>query len=215
MNLARYIDHTLLKPDATKIQIRDLCAEAKRYQFHAVCVNPDYIQFCKNELHHTSVKICTVIGFPLGAVKTKVKAYEASEAISDGADELDMVINIGLLKSKDYIRVEKDIKAVVKAAFRCIVKVIIETALLNNDEKVKACQIIKSAGADYVKTSTGFAAKGAKIADIKLIRQTLGPDFGIKAAGGIKTWASAMAMIKAGANRIGASNSVAIISEQV
>jgi len=209
--IAKMIDHTLLKPEATIMQIRNLCAEARKFGFASVCVNPSYVPLCRDELRGTDVKVCTVIGFPLGATTTETKAFETRDAIANGADEVDMVINIGFLKSKNYSKVENDIKAVVDAAKGAIVKVIIETALLTDEEKVKACQLAKSAGADFVKTSTGFAKGGATVKDIELMRRTVGSSMGVKASGGIRTFEDAVAMVKAGATRIGASASVAII----
>ncbi len=209
--IASMIDHTLLKPEATVTQIRNLCSEAKRFGFASVCVNPGYVSLCRKELEGTGVKVCTVIGFPLGATTTLTKAFETRDAIANGADEVDMVINIGQLKSKNYSYVEDDIRAVVEAATGKTVKVIIETALLTDDEKVKACQLAKSAGAHFVKTSTGFAKGGATVHDVELMRRTVGPSMGVKASGGIRDFETAKAMVKAGATRIGASASVAII----
>ncbi len=209
--IASMIDHTLLKPEANMIQMRNLCAEASKYHFYSVCVNPGWVSFCKKELQGSNVKTITVIGFPLGATTTESKAFETRDAIANGADEIDMVINVGWLKSKRYDDVEDDIRAVVQAAKGKPVKVIIETALLNDDEKVKACQLAKSAGANYVKTSTGFAKGGATVHDIELMRRTVGGSMGVKASGGVKSLSDAQAMIKAGATRIGASASVAIV----
>lgn len=214
-DLAHYIDHTLLKPDATDAQIAQLCYEARKYQFAAVCVNPSKIKLCAQLLKGTPVKIATVVGFPLGATPPEVKAYETQQAIDDGAHEIDMVINIGALKSKDYALVARDIAAVVRTAQAggAITKVIIEAALLDDEEKVIACKLAKEAGAEYVKTSTGFASGGATVHDVALMRWAVGPEMGVKAAGGIKTYADAMKMIEAGATRIGASASVKIIQE--
>lgn len=214
--LARYIDHTLLKPDATDAQIAQLCYEARKYNFAAVCVNPSKIRLCAQLLKDTPVKIATVVGFPLGATPPEVKAYETRQAIEDGAHEIDMVINIGALKSKDYALVARDIATVVRTAQAggAITKVIIEAALLTDEEKVIACKLAKEAGAEYVKTSTGFASGGATVHDVALMRWAVGPEMGVKAAGGIKTYAEAMQMIEAGATRIGASASVKIMQEQ-
>jgi deoxyribose-phosphate aldolase len=212
--LARMIDHTLLKPDATLQEIENLCAEAKHYGFASVCINPVYVKLCADLLNNSNVKVCTVIGFPLGATSSATKAFEAERAIKHGASEVDMVINIGMLKSREYDYVEHDIYAVVEVAHRskALVKVIIETGLLNSDEKIKACVLAKHAGADFVKTSTGFAKGGATIKDIAIMRKVVGPDFGIKASGGIRSRKKALALIASGATRIGASSSVKIIS---
>lgn len=212
-DLARYIDHTLLKPEATYAQIAQLCEEARQYDFATVCVNPVNVRLCAQLLRGSEVGVCSVVGFPLGATPTKVKSYETQQAISDGATEIDMVMNIGALKSKDYDLVREDIAAVVRTCHNngAICKVIIEAALLTDDEKIKACQLAKEAGADYVKTSTGFGPGGATLHDVMLMRQTVGPDIGIKAAGGIRTYQDAIAMLKAGATRIGASASVKIM----
>lgn len=211
MSVNSYIDHTLLKADANEEQIHALIDEAKEYQFASVCVNPTWVKTAANALKDSSVKVCTVIGFPLGASTTTVKAFEAKDAIANGADEIDMVINIGALRSRNYKLVEDDIKAVVESSGTKLVKVIIETCLLTDDEKVKACQLAKSAGADFVKTSTGFSTGGATIEDIALMRKTVGPDMGVKASGGARTLEAAQAFIKAGANRIGTSSGVAIM----
>lgn len=211
-NIANMIDHTLLKPDATAEMIVDLCSEAKEYKFFSVCVNPYYVKLAKDELKESSVKVATVIGFPLGSTPKEVKAFEAVEAMKNGADELDMVINIGALKSKDYDTVKEDIKAVVDAAKgKALVKVIIETCLLNDEEKVKACEISEEAGADFVKTSTGFSTGGATVEDVKLMRKTVGDRLGVKASGGIRDYDTVKKMIEAGASRIGASASVKIV----
>ncbi len=214
-NLARYIDHTLLKPDASYAQIAQLCEEARQYGFATVCVNPINVQRCSQLLRGSGVGVCSVVAFPLGAVPTRVKCYETQQAINDGAREIDMVMNIGALKSKDYDLVREDIAAVVRTCHSngAICKVIIEAALLTDDEKIKACQLAKEAGADYVKTSTGFGPGGATLHDVTLMRQAVGPDVGVKAAGGIKTYQDAMAMLRAGATRIGASASVKIMQE--
>ena len=211
--LASIIDHTLLKPDATEDQIIKICSEAKEYSFASVCINPCNVRLAAKELKDTKVKVCTVIGFPLGAATTALKAAEAADAVKNGADEVDMVINIGALKSGNIKAVEEDIKAVVYAVKpKAIVKVIIETCLLTDEEKVKACMAAKTAGADFVKTSTGFGTGGAKVEDIKLMRKTVGNSMRIKASGGIRDYDTAKAMIEAGADRIGASASVAIVT---
>lgn len=211
MTVNTYIDHTLLKPDATLKQIEKLIAEAKKYEFASICVNPTWVKTAADLLKDSSVKVCTVIGFPLGATTSSVKAFETRDAVSNGADEVDMVINIGALKSGQNELVESDIKAVVNASGDKLVKVIIETCLLSDDEKVQACQLAKSAGADFVKTSTGFSTGGATIEDVKLMREVVGPDMGVKAAGGTRSFKDVQAFIKAGANRIGTSAGVAIM----
>lgn len=211
--LAKLIDHTLLKPDATEEQIRKLCEEAKTYGFMSVCVNPHWVPLCAELLRGTDVKVCTVIGFPLGANRSEIKAVEAEDAVARGAAEVDMVINIGALKSKQYDVVRNDIRAVVDAVKpEALVKVIIETCLLTDEEKVKACELAKEAGADFVKTSTGFSTGGATVADVALMRRTVGPEMGVKASGGVRDYETALAMVRAGANRIGASAGVAILS---
>ncbi|MBN1220784.1 MAG: purine-nucleoside phosphorylase [Anaerolineae bacterium] len=213
--LAALFDHTLLKPEATLQQITELCQEAKQYNFASVCINPLHVKHAAELLDDTPVRVCTVIGFPLGALTPEQKAHEAEQAIEDGATEVDMVINLGGLKAGDDALVERDIMAVVQTAHRrgAMVKVIIETALLTDEEKVRACTLAKKAGADFVKTSTGFSTGGATVADVALMRQTVGPDMGVKAAGGVKTLADAKAMVAAGANRLGASASVKIMQE--
>ncbi|WP_099222319.1 deoxyribose-phosphate aldolase [Listeria costaricensis] len=212
MNIAKMIDHTALKPDTTKAQILQLTKEAKEYGFASVCVNPTWVSLCKEELAGTDVEVCTVIGFPLGANTSAVKAFETKDAIENGATEVDMVINIGALKDGDDTLVEADIRAVVEAANGTLVKVIIETCLLTDEEKVRACELAVKAGADFVKTSTGFSTGGATAADIAKMRQTVGPDIGVKASGGVRTKEDVLAMIEAGASRIGASAGVAIVS---
>lgn len=212
---ASLIDHTLLKPDATEDDIRRLCEEAARFHFASVCVNPTWVRSSACHLRGTGVPVCTVIGFPLGATLPDVKAYEARRAIYDGAREVDMVINIGALKSGDDCAVEHDIRSVVEAAheYEVTCKVIIETALLTDEEKVRACLAAKSAGADFVKTSTGFSKGGATVADIALMRQVVGADLGVKASGGVKGLEDARKMVEAGATRIGASVGVKIAQE--
>ncbi|OBR97134.1 deoxyribose-phosphate aldolase 2 [Clostridium ragsdalei P11] len=214
MNIAKMIDHTLLKPETTKSQIIKLTEEAKKYNFASVCVNPTWVKLASEKLHDSEVKVCTVIGFPLGANTTETKVFEAKDAIKNGAQEVDMVINIGELKDKNDVYIENDIKSVVEAAKgKTLVKVIIETCLLTHEEKVRACKIAKKAGADFVKTSTGFSNYGAKVEDVKLMRKTVGKDMGVKASGGIHTKQEALDMIEAGATRIGASAGIAIVSE--
>ncbi|HET6889643.1 MAG TPA: deoxyribose-phosphate aldolase [Pyrinomonadaceae bacterium] len=212
---AKLIDHTLLKPEATDEDIKRLCEEAARYGFASVCVNPTWVRAAACSLHGTGVPVCTVIGFPLGATLSDVKAYEARRAILDGAREVDMVINVGALKSGDDCLVEHDIHMVVQVAheYEATCKVIIETALLNDDEKVRACQAAKKAGADFVKTSTGFAKGGATIHDVALMRRTVGSELGVKASGGVKGLEDARKMVEAGATRIGASVGVKIAQE--
>ena len=212
MELAKYIDHTLLKPESTRADIARVCEEAKHYNTASVCVNPCWIGFVAEQLKGTDIKPCCVIGFPLGATLPEVKAYETATAIRDGAKEVDMVINVGALRGAEFETVYEDIKAVVDAAAgKALVKVIIETCLLTDEEKVIACKLAKQAGADYVKTSTGFSTGGAKVEDIRLMRETVGPEMGVKASGGVRTKADAEAMIAAGATRIGASSSKKII----
>nr|WP_042146001.1 deoxyribose-phosphate aldolase [Paucisalibacillus sp. EB02] len=212
-DIAKYIDHTLLKPDATKESILKIVEEARDYEFASVCVNPHWVPLCYKHLKDTTVKVCTVIGFPLGATSTESKVFETKQAISDGATEVDMVINIGELKSGNEEFVKQDIQAVVEAAKgKALTKVIIETSLLTEEEKVKACQIAKEAGTDYVKTSTGFSGGGATVGDVALMRKTVGPDLGVKASGGVRDLAQAKAVIEAGATRIGASSGVAIVN---
>lgn len=205
------IDHTLLKPDATTEQIKKVCDEAKQYGFASVCVNPSNIAYVAQQLAGSSVSPCCVVGFPLGATMPEVKAFETKRCIAVGATEIDMVINVGAAKAGNWSLVQKDIEEVVLAAKgKALVKVIIETCLLSDDEKVKACQAAKTAGADFVKTSTGFSTGGATPADVRLMRQTVGPVMGVKASGGVRDYASAMEMINAGATRLGTSNGVSI-----
>jgi len=212
-SIAKMIDHTALKANVTKDQIVTLCEEAKQYQFASVCVNPTWVETASEILTGTDVKVCTVIGFPLGANTPETKAFETKDAISNGATEIDMVINIGALKDGNLELVEKDIRAVIEAAKgSALTKVIIETSLLTDDEKVKACEIAVRAGADFVKTSTGFSTGGATIEDIKLMRQTVGPTIGVKASGGVRDAQGAKDMIEAGATRIGASSGVEIVN---
>lgn len=213
MELNRMIDHTILKADASKEAVMQIIEEAKKYHFYSVCINPVWVALAKEQLQGEPVAVCTVIGFPLGANTSETKAFETTDAINNGADEVDMVINIGALKSKDDQKVQKDIEAVVEAAKdRALVKVIIETSLLDREEIIRACELAKAAGADFVKTSTGFSTGGAKVEDVRLMRETVGPEMGVKASGGIHNEEEAMAMIEAGATRIGTSAGVAIVS---
>lgn len=213
MNLEKYIDHTLLKAEATTEQVKKICEEAKQYRFASVCINPYYTSLVSKELKGTDIKTCVVIGFPLGANTKEVKAFETKQAIENGAQEVDMVINVGALKEKNYEAVREDMEAVVKAADKkALVKVIIETCLLSDEEKVKACEIAKAAGADFVKTSTGFSTSGANSHDVALMRKTVGEGMGVKASGGIRDYDKAMEMVKAGANRLGVSASIAIVT---
>jgi len=212
-NLARKIDHTILKPDATENEIRELCVEAKKYEFASVCVNPGYVSLCSELLKGMPVKVCTVIGFPLGATTTQTKEFEAEQAINNGAEEIDMVINVGRLKQGDYDYVYKDVNQVVLVAKRhnAICKVILETALLTDEEKIKACVICKHAGAHFVKTSTGFSKGGATTGDVALMKYVVGSTVGVKASGGIRSREDAEKMVASGADRIGASASVKIV----
>jgi deoxyribose-phosphate aldolase len=213
LNLAKMIDHTLLKPDATQEQIAQLCFEARKHGFASVCINPTWVALCAKLLEGSTVKVCTVIGFPLGATAPEVKAFETQVALDQGATEIDMVINVGALKARDLELVAKDIRGVVATAHArgAIVKVIIEAILLTDEEKTIACLLSKEAGADYVKTSTGFASGGATVHDVALMRRVVGPEMGVKAAGGVRTYEDAENMIKAGATRIGASAGVKIL----
>ena len=214
--MAQYIDHTLLKPEATVEALAKLGAEAISYNFKAVCVNSANVSYMAAKLQGSEVAVCTVVGFPLGAMQTHAKAFEAQNAVVNGAAELDMVLNIGALKSSDFKTVANDIQAVRKAAESpTVLKVIIETCLLTEDEKIKACEITKDAGADFVKTSTGFAGGGATMEDVALMREVVGPEMGIKASGGIKDWPMALTMIKAGATRLGTSSGVEIVENAV
>lgn len=212
MDYAKMIDHTLLKTDAQKKDLDKLLLEAKKYNFMSVCVSPIWVKYAAEQLKDTNVKVCTVIGFPQGATPTEVKVFETKNAIENGATEVDMVIPVGVLKDKDYIAVENDIRAVVEAAkSKALTKVIIETCLLTDEEKIMACKLSKSAGADFVKTSTGFSTAGATVKDIGLMRETVGEQMGVKASGGVRSREDADAMIKAGATRIGTSNGVKIV----
>ncbi len=207
----KLFDHTILKADATRKDVKRVCDEAMAYSFCSVCVNSYYVPYVANLLHGSDVKICSVVGFPLGAMSTRAKALEAKIAVMDGADEIDMVINVGALKDRDYSVVLEDIKAVKEACGEKILKVIIETCLLTDDEKVKACELAKEAGADFVKTSTGFSAAGAKVEDVRLMRETVGPDMGVKASGGIHDKEFAKELVDAGANRLGTSATIEIV----
>ena len=210
--MAKYIDHTLLKPEATIDAVDTLCEEAISYGFKAVCINSAHVARVVRKLRETGVDVCTVVGFPLGAMHMRAKAFEAENALADGAQELDMVINVGALKSGDLKTVEADIMAVRQvAATPAILKVIIETCLLTEAEKIEACEIVKRTGADFVKTSTGFSSGGATVNDVALMRGIVGNEMGVKASGGIKDYATAVAMIKAGANRLGVSAGIAIV----
>lgn len=211
MKLNRLIDHTLLKPEATKAQIEKLCGEATEYDFKSVCVNPYYVKYAKELLKESDVLVCTVIGFPLGQNTTAIKVAETKDAIENGADEIDMVINIGALKSKDEDYVLNEIKEIRNASKGKTLKVIIETCLLTDEEKITACKLSKEAGADFVKTSTGFSTHGATVEDVKLMRETVGEDMGVKASGGIRDRETALKMVEARATRLGVSAGVEIV----
>lgn len=211
MDINHLIDHTLLKPDSTRDQIDQLIQEADDYQFASVCVNPTWVNYASDKLADSTVKVCTVIGFPLGASTSETKAFETKNAIENGADEIDMVINIGAAKDGNFALVQSDIAAVVEASGDKLVKVIIETCLLTDDEKIKACQAAVAAGADFVKTSTGFSTGGATVHDVTLMRKTVGSDIGVKASGGARSFEDAKAFVEAGATRIGTSSGIAII----
>ena len=215
--VAGLIDHTLLKADATRQEIEKLCREAREFGFATVCINPTWVSMAAHLLHGSSTGVCTVVGFPLGATTTDVKAYETRRVIYDGATEVDMVINVGALKSGDLALVERDIAAVVAACEDCRVlsKVIIEAALLTDEEKISACALSKAAGADYVKTSTGFGPGGATVADVALMRRVVGPDVGVKAAGGVRDYEALKNLVEAGASRVGASAGVKIVKEAI
>ncbi len=213
--VARLIDHTLLKPQATPVQVEQLCDQARRYGFASVCINPVYVRLAADKLEGSDVAVCTVVGFPLGATTTSIKVREAQQALADGATEIDMVIHIGALKAGDHQAVQEDIAAVSTACREggALLKVIIEAVLLSDEEKVAACRLAQAAGADFVKTSTGFAGGGATVEDVRLMRRTVGPQMGIKAAGGVRSYADALAMVDAGATRIGASAGVEIVEQ--
>ena len=210
-NIASYVEHTVLAANAGEEKIAKLCEEAKKYSFATVCVNSCNVAYCAKALEETDVKVCTVVGFPLGAMTTKAKAFEAKCAVEDGAQEVDMVINVGFLKDKKDSLVEEDVRQVKQACGDKILKVIIETCLLTEEEKVRACNLAVAGGADFVKTSTGFSTAGAKIEDVALMRKTVGPDIGVKAAGGIRDYNTAVAMINAGADRLGCSAGIALV----
>ncbi len=206
----KLFDHTILKADATKQAVMKICGEAKEYGFMSVCVNSFYTGFAAKQLENSGVKVCTVVGFPLGQMSTKAKAAETEFAVAEGADEIDMVINVGALKDKDYDIVLNDIREVKRACGQALLKVIIETCLLTDEEKIKACELAKEAGADFVKTSTGFSAHGATAEDVALMRKTVGDSMGVKASGGIRNRETAEEMVKAGANRLGTSATIDI-----
>jgi len=211
-NLASYIDHTLLSQNATKEMIRNLCEEAKEYSFCSVCVNSSYVQDAKEFLEDSAVKVCSVVGFPLGAMSTKAKAYEAKVAIEDGADEIDMVINVGWLKSKEFEKVRDDIALLDSTCKDVVLKVILETALLEEEEIKVVCEMSKEIGVDFVKTSTGFSSRGASVEDIETMKDVVGDSVEIKASGGIRDYEKAMSMVEAGATRLGVSAGIAIVS---
>ena len=212
-DMAKYIDHTYLKPEASVNEIRKICDEAKKYHYASVCVNPSYIQYVAQQLEGSGVTPCCVIAFPFGTSTPEAKAFEASDAASKGAREIDMVINVGAIKSGDWLLVKRDIEGVVNAVKgRAKVKVIIEACLLTDEEKVKACTVAKLAGAAFVKTSTGYSTGGATVEDVRLMRETVGPEMGVKASGGVRTYDDAVAMLKAGANRLGCSSTMKIVS---
>ena len=213
MDYNKYIDHTLLKADASIAAIKKLCAEAKEYDFASVCVNPGFVKLCAEELNGTDVKVCTVVGFPLGATSTESKVFETKQAVKDGATEIDMVINISRLKDGDDEYVLEEIRKIRKACKGNVLKVIIETCLLTDEEKIRVCKLAKKAKATFVKTSTGFSTGGATVHDVKLMRKAVGKKKGVKASGGIRTAEDFLAMIKAGATRVGASAGIAIMSE--
>jgi deoxyribose-phosphate aldolase len=213
IRLNRLIDHTLLKPEATPKDIERICDEARRYDFYSVCVNTHYVPLVASSIEGTGIEVCSIAGFPLGAVDTRVKAFEAERAVEAGADEIDMVMNVGALKAGDERLVRDDIAAVVKAAGPALVKVIIEAALLEDEQKVRACMLAVEAGARFVKTSTGFGPPGANARDVGIMRRAVGPDFGVKASAGIRTAAFALELVEAGANRIGTSAGVVIMEQ--
>ncbi len=211
MEYNKLIDNTLLKADATEEQIKSLCKESKEWNFMSVCVNPYYIPFCKKELSGSDVKVCTVIGFPLGQMTTEAKVFETKDALEKGADEIDMVINVAALKDKKYDYVKNEIAEIKKACGDHVLKVILECCLLNDEEKVKACLLAKEAKADFVKTSTGFSIHGATAHDVELMRKTVGPEMGVKAAGGVRSHEELLEMVKVGATRIGTSSGVKLM----
>lgn len=211
MEYNKLIDNTLLKADATEEQIKNLCKESKEWNFMSVCVNPYYIPFCKKELEGSDVKVCTVIGFPLGQMTTKAKVFETKDALAKGADEIDMVINVAALKDKKYDYVKNEIAEIKKACGDHVLKVILECCLLTDEEKVQACLLAKEAKADFVKTSTGFSIHGATVHDVELMRKTVGPEMGVKAAGGVRSHEELLEMVKVGATRIGTSSGVKLM----
>ena len=211
MEYNKLIDNTLLKADATEEQIKNLCKESKEWNFMSVCVNPYYIPFCKKELSGSDVKVCTVIGFPLGQMTTEAKVFETKDALEKGADEIDMVINVAALKDKKYDYVKNEITEIKKACGDHVLKVILECCLLNDEEKVKACLLAKEAKADFVKTSTGFSIHGATVHDVELMRKTVRPEMGVKAAGGVRSHEELLEMVKVGATRIGTSSGVKLM----
>jgi len=213
-NLAKYIDHTLLAQNATKEQIKNLCDEANKYEFCSVCVNSSYASLAKEFLGRSEVKVCSVVGFPLGAMSTEAKAYEAKKAIEDGASEIDMVINVGFLKSNDFESVQQDIANLRATCKGVVLKVIFETALLEEDEIRKVCEISKEVGVDFVKTSTGFSTRGASLEDVRIMKEVVGDSVDIKASGGVRSYETAIEMINAGASRLGTSSGIAIINGQ-
>nr|WP_081689712.1 deoxyribose-phosphate aldolase [Peptoniphilus mikwangii] len=213
IEINRMIDHTLLKPESTREQVKNLCEEALKYNFKSVCINPYWVEYASEILKGSEVGVCTVIGFPLGANTTELKAFEAREAVKNGAAEVDMVINVGLLKSEEFDAVEKDIKAVVDAADGRVVKVILETCLLSDEEIIKACKLSMNAGADFVKTSTGFSSHGATAHHVKLMKSVVGDNLEVKASGGIRDLKTSLEMIDSGATRLGVSAGIAIVKE--
>lgn len=212
--IASMIDHTILKPDASVMEIEQICDQACQYHFWSVCVNSCHVRLCKKKLQGSGVKVCSVVGFPLGAMSTAAKAFEASRAVADGASEIDMVINVGFVKSKKIAAVRTDIKAVLDACADIALKVIIETGLLSDEQKILCCEICRDLGVSFVKTSTGFGHGGATIKDVMLMRKTVGPDIGVKASGGVRSLETAIEMIEAGATRLGTSSGVAIVREE-
>ena len=211
--MARYIDHTLLKPESTCAQYDQVVRECKQYNFKSLCVNSNWVSYVARQLQGTDIAVCAVVGFPLGAATSRTKAFEARESIADGASEVDMVINVGALRSGHYDMVEEDIRAVRRATREgTVLKVILETCMLSQEEKIIACELARKAEADFVKTSTGFSSGGATIEDVRLMRQTVGADMGVKASGGIRTWDAAVLMIEAGANRLGIGSSIKVMT---
>lgn len=211
--MARYIDHTLLKPESTQEQYDQIVDECIQYNFKSICVNSYWVSYVARKLQGSGIEVCSVVGFPLGAMTSRSKAFETREAVADGATEIDMVINVGALRSGDYAAVEEDIRTVRRATrANTVLKVILETCMLSDEEKVIACELSKKAGADFVKTSTGFSSGGATVEDVNLMRRTVGPEMGVKASGGIRTWDAAVSMIRAGANRLGIGSSIKVMT---